>query len=116
MYPKFLHPTQKEIFIINDHQIVIPKCIVEFNKWDGQPLNETFGGKPVLSVDNKPMFAELAILNEFIKDGWEARWVETYGKKFPIHLTEWLDDKYKNQIHVPYSDKKVELLLAEIAI
>ena len=117
MYPPFLQPTLTETFVINDTHIEIPKCLVQFDPWTGTPINETFGGKPLLSVDNTPMFAELAIMTAFIKDGWQARWVETYGKsnKEPIFLTEWKDDSYKNQVHQPITDKDVLALLALIA-
>lgn len=117
MYPKFLQPSDVELFNVNGKTIEIPKCIVTFEKWTGQPVTDTFAGKPIVSVDNKPMFAELAIMKDFIKEGWKARWIETYGKskKEPIYLTEWKDDKYKNQIHIPIADKKILILLAEIA-
>lgn len=117
MYPKFLSPSDTEPFITNDQTIQIPKCIVLFDKWLGQPIEETFGGKPIVSIDNKPMFAELAIMTHFIKEGWQARWVETYGKNNmePIYLTEWKDDKYKNQAHVPIEDKEISKLLSDIA-
>jgi hypothetical protein len=118
MYPKFLQPANIELFPVDGKTIEIPKCIVTFDKWTGQPVKETFGGKPIVSVDGKPMFAELAIRAHFIKDGWQARWIETYGKnnKEPFCLTEWKDDKYKNQIHTPIADKGILNLLAEIAI
>ncbi|MGI8581010.1 MAG: hypothetical protein ACR2KX_02380 [Chitinophagaceae bacterium] len=80
MYPRFFQPTDIELFIINDKQIEIPKCIVTFNKWSGEPLTSTFGGKPIVSFENKPMFAELSIMSHFIADGWQSRWIETYGK------------------------------------
>lgn len=117
MYPKLFEPTDLELFVIHDKLIEIPKCIVTFDKWIGQPVKETFGGKPIVSVNNKPMFAELAIMAGFTADGWQARWVETYGKskKEPICLTEWKDDKYKNQIHDPIPDKEVLDILADIA-
>jgi hypothetical protein len=117
MYPKLLHPSDLEPFFVDGNTIEIPKCIVTFDKWIGQPVKETFGGKPIVSVDNKPMFAELALMTHFIKDGWQARWIETYGKsnKEPICLIEWKDDKYKNQIHSPIEDKEILNLLAKIA-
>lgn len=117
MYPKILQPSEKEIFTVNGQTIEIPKCVVMFDKWTGHPVKETFGGKPIVSVDNKPMFAELAILTHFVNNGWQARWVETYGKsnKEPICLSEWLDDKYKNQIHNPIIDKEILKLLANIS-
>jgi len=117
MYPQFLTPTDIELFSINSQIVEIPKCIVAFSKWTGEPVKETFGGKPIVSFDSKPMFAEVAIITSFRNDGWDARWVETYGRrsKEPICLSEWKDDKYKNQIHTPIEDKEITKQLADIA-
>lgn len=115
MLPKFLEPTGIEPFKIDGKTIDIPKCKVTFDKWSGKPVKETFGGKPILNVSGRPMFAELAIMTYFQNDGWQTRWVETYGKKEPICLTEWKDDKYKNQVHVPFQDVAIVKLLADIA-
>jgi hypothetical protein len=116
MYPKFLTPTEVELFIVDNQSIEIPKCIMMFKKWTGQPMKERFGGKPIVCINNKPMFAELAITNLFISGGWQARWICTYGKSNmqPIYLTEWKDDKFKNQIHKPIADNNINKLLAEI--
>ena len=115
MLPIKLQPTDTEPFNIDGQIIDIPKCIVTFDKWTGTSVKETFGGKPILNVSGRPMFAELAIMTHFQNDGWQTRWVETYGKKVPICLTEWKDDKYKNQVHVPFLDNTIIKLLADIA-
>ena len=55
-------PPTGEIFRINVISPVhIPKCRVSFDFWRREPINNTFGGKPLLVVGGKPMFAELAI-------------------------------------------------------
>lgn len=115
IYPDTLQPNGTEQFIIDGKIIDIPKCIVMFEKWKGVPVLEAFGGKPVLDFDNKPVFAEIAIMLTFQNDGWETRWVETYGKKDPILLADWKDDKYKNQVHQPFQDKTIITLLNSIA-
>lgn len=117
MYPTFLKPTTIEIFIIEGKQIEIPKCVVSFKKWNGESLKETFGGKPIVSVDNTPMFVELAILSEFVKAGWNARWIETYGKSKsnPIYLSTWIDDIYSKQTNHPIEDNEIIKLLTNIS-
>ncbi len=117
MYPNFLQPTTTEPFIVNGKETDIPKCIVTFEQWHGDPVKETFGGKPIVVFNNKPMFAEMAIMQNFISDGWQARWIETYGKSktSPIHLSDWKDDKYKTQIHDPIVDKEILKLLEVVA-
>lgn len=114
-YPELFQPTEIERFNIQGQNIDIPKCIVLFDKWTGESIKETFGGKPLLNFNERAMFAELAIMLTFQNEGWETRWVETYGKKEPICLTDWKDDKYKNQVHQPFKDEGIITLLAKIA-
>lgn len=82
-----------------DVQVSNPK----FRAWAGEPVSNTFGGKPLLDVNGEPAFAELAILDLFIKEGWSGRWVETYGASTmrPYYFTSWLDRRLKDQIHDP---------------
>ncbi len=117
-YPDFLKPTDIEVFSLENTTIAIPKCIIAFEKWSGSPIKNTFGGKPVVCVNNQPMFAELAIMTYFISEGWDSRWIETYGKsnKEPIYLSNWKDDKYKNQEHTPIRNERILKLLNGIAI
>ena len=95
----------EEIALPSGQVIQVPMVNLVFKKWTGQPIRETFGGKPLIDMDGKPMFAELAIMHRFIKSDWQARWIETYATgKEPKHLSEWKDDRYKNQVLDPISD------------
>lgn len=116
-YPNDLKPNSTEQFLIKNEIIKIPKCITEFESWNGQPIQNTFGNKPLLEYDGKPMFPELVIMNIFNKNGWNSRWVETYGKPKlkPIFLDDWADDSYKNQIHKPIDDIAIQMLLQDIS-
>jgi hypothetical protein len=116
-YPEIFQPTETESFIFDGQTIDIPRCVVKFDKWFGEEVKETWGKKPSVCVDNRPMFAELAIMNYFIKDGWEARWIETYRghQHYPVFLSDWMDKKYKYQIHNPIADKRVLKMLKDIA-
>ena len=117
MYPKLLSPTDIEVFDFGHNKIKIPKCVIKFNKWEGKPIKETFGGKPIVCINNKPMFAELAIMTCFKMDGWQSRWIETYGKskEKPIYLSKWKDDKFNNQVDDPITDNKILETLSGIA-
>ncbi len=120
MHPEIFSPTDFEPFDVNAQTLQIPKCTVQFEKWTGMPITNTWGGKGLVKVDNKPMFAELAIMTHFALNGWNARWVETYGfpKMQPVYLTEWKDNeynKYKNQVHQPFANDYIDNLLAGIA-
>ncbi|WP_417600473.1 hypothetical protein [Owenweeksia hongkongensis] len=102
---------------MNNEKIDIPKCHVQFKRWTGQPIQNTFGNKPLLDFNGKPMFAELLIMNLFLQNSWNSRWVETYGKSKlkPIYLNNWIDDKYKNQIDKPIENLYIQTLLNKIA-
>ena len=116
-YPESLNPTHTEVFNLENTATQIPKCVIKFDEWKGVPIKETFGGKPVVSVGDKPMFAELAIMTLFQMGGWQSRWIETYGKggMSPIYLSEWKDDKFKNQKADPIMDEKILKVLSDIA-
>ena len=116
MHPIKLIPNDFEIIELENESIKIPKCNILFKQWTGTPVKETFGGKPIVSLGNQPMFAEIAILNLFLADGWKARWVQTYGrgKGAPKFLASWIDDKYKNQEDIPFSNIKIMDMLSEI--
>ena len=117
IYPKILEPNSFEIFLINDREVQIPRCKTTFEKWNGIPLKNNFGGKPCVNKNETAMFAELATLNIFLEDGWNGRWIETYGKPKlnPIHLKNWIDDSFKNQIHDAIVDENIQKLLNKIA-
>jgi len=118
MYPKLLQPNSTEDFIISGKVIQIPKCIIQFKKWAGVELKENFGGKPIIEINKKPMFAELAIMNLIIQSGWQAIWVETYARlnKEPFYMSDWdFEKSYKNQIHTVIPKKQISEMLAGIA-
>lgn len=117
-YSKTLIPDSVEIFKIEEEEYQIPKSNVSFANWTGKPIMNTFGGKTLLKVDSKPSFAELAIVDLFVKEGWEARWVCTYGrgKQNPFYLKEWTDENLKNQENFPIKEAWVTDLLNKIAL
>ena len=106
-----------EIFEIEGKEVQIPKCDVLFEKWAGIPIKNTFGGKTLIKVNNNPSFAELAIVDLFVKEGWKTRWVETYGrgKQNPLFLKKWKDDELKNQVNYPIREAWVLDLLNKVA-
>lgn len=79
VYPKLLIPTEVEIIKFDNKLFKISKSIIKFKRWTGKPIKERFGGKSLVCINNKPMFAEIALLNIFIAKKWQARWISTYG-------------------------------------
>ena len=117
---EFLKPYRAtdEIFSFpSGEKVPIAKYFLKFKKWQGKPIENTFGNKALIDVNGKPMFAEFAIMHLFRNNGWESRWVETYakGKMNPLILSEWKDERYKNQIPNPIEDKDILECLYNIA-
>lgn len=94
LYPEGLLPGHEEsIRLLDNTEVRVPVVNLTFNIWKGESVRNTFGGKPIVEFDGKPMFAELAIQRMAVKGGWSARWVEVYYLKNnePYYLTEWQD-------------------------
>jgi hypothetical protein len=108
----------EDIALPSGEKVRTPVRSMTFKKWGGLPKKETFGNKALVDVYGQPMFAELAIMHFLIQSGWQARWIETYatGGKEPKVLSEWKDDKYKNQILDPIVDDVAKDCLKNIAI
>ncbi len=116
-YPEGLYPTHTEVLVSSNKIIPIPALDLKFDRWVGDKIQNTFGGKPIVNYEGKAMFAELAIMNMVLKAGWSSRWVETYGssRSGPLYFTEWLDAPLKSQIVRPLDDVFQLELLAKIA-
>jgi hypothetical protein len=83
LYPEQLVPeTVENLHLPPGLDVQIPKAAPVFRLWSGEFTGDTYGNKPLLDVDGVPMFAELAILRLFQKDGWNGVWVDTFGKKY----------------------------------
>ncbi len=104
-YPERLMPESVEnLYLPSGVHVQIPKAAPAFRLWSGEFTGDTYGNKPLLDVDGTPMFAELAILRLFHKDGWDGVWVDTFRKKY---RTAWGDEGV-----VRLSGERLELLRA----
>jgi hypothetical protein len=82
LYPEQLMPeTLESLHLPSGLDVQIPKTAPVFRLWSGEFTGDTYGNKPLLDIDGTPVFAELAILRLFQKDGWNGVWVDTFGKK-----------------------------------
>lgn len=95
----------------------ILKYELTFYEWKGKAIQNTFGGKTLVDVNGKASFAELAIVDYLQRNGWNARWIGTYGRPpmTPFMLTEWNDVCYNEQVHVPITDIDIHNTLVGIA-
>ena len=116
-YPNDLIPTASERLRLPSGRLVdVPKTMVTFKPWTGTPISHDLGGKPLLEVRDRPMFAELAIRSHFEGAGWDSRWVGTFGagKKSPYFLSDWADRRLKEQPIDPIKDPEINDLLHRI--
>jgi hypothetical protein len=82
-YTEPLIPEATEnLYLPSGTLVGIPKAQPRFRKWQGEFAGDTYGHKPLFDLDGEPMFAELAILRLFQKDGWDRVWVDTFRKKY----------------------------------
>lgn len=77
-----------ELYLPDGHDVAIPLIRPTFSRWDGPPVEDDYGGKPVLDHDGEPLFAELAILRLLEEEGWEGVWVDTYRNRYLVDLPE----------------------------
>jgi hypothetical protein len=82
-YPEQLMPeTVENLYLPSGLSVQIPRAAPVFRLWNGEFTGDTYGNKPLLDVEGTPMFAELAILRLFQKDGWDGVWVDTFRRKY----------------------------------
>lgn len=77
--PKLRSTGTISIVLLGGKTIDLPTCHPTFQKWEGLFTGFDFGKKPLINHANKPVFAELAILQILLENGWDGVWVETYG-------------------------------------
>ena len=92
---------------------------LRFPMWTGAPFVDDLARKSAAMIDlnGEHLFAELAVLRLFEKDGWSGRWVNTTGagKEVWKYLTEWKDVPRAEQRSRPIEDDEPRQLLARIA-
>lgn len=78
----------ESILLPNAGTVEVPLIQPTFDRWEGPPIENDYGGKPVLGYDGKAVFAELAILRLLGEDGWTGVWVDTYRNRYLTDLPE----------------------------
>ena len=121
-YPSLLRPTTTETIQLGTAIVAIPKVELLMRRWQGEPIADSFGGKPLIDFAGRPVFAELAVYELFRLSGWEARWIETYGApaKNPKCYTDWLPtvprEARATQLHQPIEHERIAALLQRLMI
>jgi hypothetical protein len=102
--PQELRPTTTfPVRLITGENVLLPLCQTSFKSWLGPKPIFSFGGKPFLDHKDKPVFAELLILNLLREKGWDGVWVEEYGGR-----TKYLREMPINSSLEPSVDPPVE--------
>jgi hypothetical protein len=103
-YPNILTPNSTEELTLPSGSVVhLLKATPTFRLWTGEPIGDTYGSKSILDLSGEPVFAELAILRLFQREGWEGVWVDSYRQKYRVGY--WNKD---NEVALP--PKREDLL------
>jgi hypothetical protein len=60
----------------------LPRTRPSFEAWRGRAPRGPYSGKPVVNVDGRPAFVELAIVALLNAAGWKSAWFDTYRRQF----------------------------------
>jgi hypothetical protein len=71
----------EKIKLPSGRTVHVLKCETPFNSWTGRTV-PTYGGKAILKLDGKPLYAELVVLRLLEKEGWHCVWVDSYRRRF----------------------------------
>jgi hypothetical protein len=81
-YPSSLAPLSVESVEVNGVQLEIPKAKISLTDWKGPEPHDDFGGKAFVESDGTGTFAELAVLQMFVREDWQAVWVSSFQRKY----------------------------------
>jgi hypothetical protein len=97
----------------------VPAVSMRFPRWAGEPFVDDFGKKSagMIELEGEHLFAELAIVRLLEKEGWDARWVNTYSAKGEVwkYLKEWRDVPRNDQRNRVIEEAEPRQLLARVA-
>ncbi len=75
--PTLTRNATEKIKLPNGKTVHLPKCCTSFKRSRRKGI-PTYGGKTILTLDGKPLFAELVVLRLLEKEGWHGVWVDSY--------------------------------------
>ena len=89
---------QEQLVADAGEEIVVDKYCITFDLYQGDEQIYTYGKKEIVSVEDKPTYAELAALSLFRREGWNGMWVDGYRRKKWSGLSE--EARYPDSIDV----------------
>ncbi len=106
--PEILRPTSVcRVALPSGRTVELPQCCPSFERWRGA-LVFTFGNKPLLAWEGKPIFAELLVLRLLQQDGWDGVWVSSYGGE--KYVTAMPSDPMMTGVTVSLPSDKADVL------
>jgi len=79
-------------------EIVVDKYCTTFDSYQGDKKIHAYKKKEIVSVEDKPTYAEFAALSLFRREGWNGMWVDGYRRKKWSDLSE--EARYPDSIDV----------------
>ena len=89
---------QEKLFADEHAEILVDKYCTTFDLYKGDEQIDTYGKKEIVSVEDKPTYAEFAALSLFRREGWNGMWVDGYRRKKWSGLSE--EARYPDSIDV----------------
>ncbi len=96
-YPTLLKPVEETTFDISANTVQVRTAKPKFAAWASnlqKPL-DTKGNNPLVNVNGKASFGELAILDALTSDGWEGRWIDNYPLPPTFRTRYWTENMVK---------------------
>ena len=83
MQYNFLSPFSKDTVVFNDRQYIFNKSKFKFRRAQSIKLNlsRTYTSKPLVYFNNEILFPEIALVNLFKNNNWNAFWIDSFHKK-----------------------------------
>jgi hypothetical protein len=75
----------EKITLLSGRIVHVPKCVTTFHQWLGHPVPD-YGGKTLLSLGGRPLFADIVVLKLLENEGWHGVWVDSFSGKYRIHM------------------------------
>ena len=82
-------------------EFIIPKCTsLKLIQWKGEPIKGPLNKKTIVEYQGEPFYAELVVLRMYRSNGWDGRWIQSFGKP------QYLMDMFPHGQNVPLPDAK----------
>lgn len=91
--PREMQPTSELSFNLPSGRVVIQSASPNFAPWPaGRPRPmDTKGNKPLVDTGGRASFGELAVLEAFLREGWDGRWIDNYPLPPTFRVAYWDD-------------------------